>query len=93
MKNGTITRRCRCTAPETGKDLGASRPKLQSSRWHGTYGVFQEPNKVRALLAIPEENDAWRRTQISDLLENSVKDRSPLPDQTRSAAGSRPDSH
>ncbi|WP_416484293.1 tyrosine-type recombinase/integrase [Streptomyces sp. CL12] len=105
MKNGTVTRRCRCTDPETGKDLGASCPKLQSRR-HGTYGVFQELDpaqdgrrrrfrrggfetstkakeeldKVRALMAIPEEDDAWGRTQISDLLENCVKDKSPVPD-------------
>ncbi|WP_019062505.1 tyrosine-type recombinase/integrase [Streptomyces prunicolor] len=105
MKNGTITRRCRCTVPETGKDLGASCPKLQSRR-HGTYGVFQELDpaqdgrrrrfrrggfetsakakeeldKVRALMAIPEEDDAWGKTQISDLLEACVQDKSPLPD-------------
>ncbi|MEC3996067.1 tyrosine-type recombinase/integrase [Actinacidiphila sp. DG2A-62] len=105
MKNGTITRRCRCTDPETGKDLGASCPKLRSRR-HGTYGVFQELDpaqdgrrrrfrrggfdtsakakeeldKVRALMAIPEEDDAWGKTQISDLLESCVKDKSPVPD-------------
>ena len=105
MKNGTITRRCRCTDPETGKDLGASCPKLQSRR-HGTFGVFQELDpaqdgrrrrfrrggfetstkaqeelgKVRALMAIPEEDDAWGRTQISDLLEDCVKEKTPLPD-------------
>ncbi len=99
MKKGTITRRCRCTDPETGKDLGASCPKLQSRR-HGTFGVFQELDpaqdgrrrrfrrggfetstkaqeelgKVRALMAIPEEDDAWGRTQISDLLEDCVKE-------------------
>ncbi|GAV38308.1 site-specific integrase [Streptomyces acidiscabies] len=105
MKNGTITRRCRCTDPETGKELGASCPKLQSRR-HGIYGVFQELDsaqdgrrrrfrrsgfetstkakeeldKVRALMAIPEEDDAWGKTQISDMLEACVKDKSPLPD-------------
>ncbi|MGW2057504.1 tyrosine-type recombinase/integrase [Streptomyces sp. NPDC001840] len=105
MKNGTITRRCRCTDPTTGKDLGASCPKFKSRR-HGTWGVFQELDlaqdgrrrrfrrggfesstkaqeeldKVRALMAIPEEDDAWGKTQISDVLENCVKDKAPVPD-------------
>ncbi|OCC11477.1 site-specific integrase [Streptomyces sp. PTY087I2] len=105
MKKGTITRRCRCTDPTTGKELGASCPKRQSRR-HGTYGVFQELDpaqngdrrrfrrggfesstdaqeeldKVRALMAIPERDDAWGRTQISDMLEDCVKEKTPLPD-------------
>ncbi|MGV9318269.1 tyrosine-type recombinase/integrase [Streptomyces sp. NPDC003660] len=105
MKNGTITRRCRCTDPKTGKDLGASCPKLRSRR-HGTYGVFQELDpaqdgtrrrfrrggfesstdaqeeldKVRALMGIPEKDDAWGKTQISDLLETCAKEKAPLPD-------------
>lgn len=105
MKNGTINRRCRCTDAKTGKELGASCPKLQSRR-HGTYGVFQELDpaqdgrrrrfrrggfetstkakeeldKVRALMAIPETDDAWGKRQISDLLENCVKDKDPVPD-------------
>lgn len=31
-------------------------------------------------MAIPEEDDAWGKTQISDLLEACVKDKSPLSD-------------
>ncbi|WP_434593703.1 tyrosine-type recombinase/integrase [Streptomyces sp. A5-4] len=40
----------------------------------------EELDKVRALMAIPEEDDAWGKTQISDLLENCVKDKDPVPD-------------
>ncbi|MDX3121568.1 site-specific integrase [Streptomyces scabiei] len=105
MKNGTITRRCRCSDPATGKDYGASCPKLKSRR-HGVWSVFQELDpaqdgrrrrfrrggfessakaqeeldKVRALMAIPEEDDAWGRTQISDLIESCLKEKEPLPD-------------
>jgi hypothetical protein len=105
VKNGTTTRRCRCTDPETDRDLGASCPKLTSRR-HGVWTVFQELDpaqdgrrrrfrrggfqsspkaqeeldKVRALMAIPEEDDAWGRTQISDLIENCLKQKEPLPD-------------
>ncbi len=105
MKKGTITRRCRCTDPETRRELGASCPKLKSRR-HGVWTVFQELenaqdgsrrrfrrggfetsdkaqeelDKVRALMAIPEKDDAWGKTQISDLLENCLKEKEPLPD-------------
>lgn len=105
MKNGTTTRRCRCTDPETGKDLGASCPKLTSRR-HGVWTVFQELDpaqdgrrrrfrrggfdsstkaqeeldKVRALMAIPEEDDPWGKTQISDLIESCLKEKEALPD-------------
>jgi len=40
----------------------------------------EELDKVRALMAIPEEDDPWGKTQISDLLENCVKDKDPVPD-------------
>ncbi|MDX2544110.1 tyrosine-type recombinase/integrase [Streptomyces sp. WI04-05B] len=40
----------------------------------------EELDKVRALMGIPEEDDAWGKTQISDLLENCVKDKDPVPD-------------
>lgn len=40
----------------------------------------EELDKVRALMAIPEEDDAWGKTQISDLLENCVRDKDPVPD-------------
>ncbi|MFE9237991.1 tyrosine-type recombinase/integrase [Streptomyces sp. NPDC007007] len=40
----------------------------------------EELDKVRSLLSIPEEDDAWGKTQISDLLENCVKDKDPVPD-------------
>ncbi|MEO3750823.1 tyrosine-type recombinase/integrase [Streptomyces sp. B6B3] len=111
MKNGSISRRCRCTDPATGKDYGAACPKLKSSRRHGTWTVFQELepgqdgrrrrfrrggfdtaaraqeelDKVRALLALPEEDDAWGRTQISDLIENCLNTKARLPgyDETR----------
>lgn len=105
MKTGTVTRRCRCVDPATGKDLGASCPKLKSRR-HGVWSVFQELDpaqdgrrrrfrrggfdtsakaqeeleKIRALMAIPEEDDTWGRTQISDLIENCLKEKEPLPD-------------
>ncbi|MFD7131873.1 tyrosine-type recombinase/integrase [Streptomyces sp. NPDC059894] len=106
MKSGNLIRRCRCTDPKTGKEYGASCPKLKSSRRHGTWTASQELDpaqdgrrrrfrrggfetsakaqeeldKVRALMAIPEEDDAWGKTQISDLLENCVKDKDPVPD-------------
>lgn len=106
MKNGNLIRRCRCVDPKTGKEYGASCPKLKSSRRHGTWtasqelepaqdgrrrrfrrGGFDSPSKaqeeldkVRALMAIPEEDDAWGKTQISDLLENCVRDKDPIPD-------------
>ncbi|MCY0926947.1 tyrosine-type recombinase/integrase [Streptomyces sp. H27-H1] len=106
MKNGTVSRRCRCTDPSTSKDYGASCPKLKSSRRHGVWSVFQELepdqegrrrrfrrggfetstkaqeelDKVRALLAIPDEDDAWGKLQISDLVESCLKEKEPLPD-------------
>jgi integrase len=40
----------------------------------------EELDKVRALMAIPEEDDAWGKIQISDLLENCVRDKDPVPD-------------
>lgn len=110
MKNGSLTRRCRCTDPKTKKEYGASCPKIKSSRRHGTWTAVQElePNqngdrrrfrrggfetpakaqeeldKVRALMAIPEDDDAWGKTQISDLIESCLKDKDkdkdPVPD-------------
>ncbi|WP_053650516.1 site-specific integrase [Streptomyces sp. XY431] len=106
MKNGTISRRCRCTNPGTGKEYGASCPKLKSNRRHGVWTVFQELepdqegrrrrfrrggfetstkaqeelDKVRALLSIPDEDDAWAQLQMSDLLESCLKEKAPLPD-------------
>jgi integrase len=105
VKNGTISRRCRCINRETGKEYGASCPKLKSRR-HGVWTVFQELepdqdgnrrrfrrggfdsstkaqeelDKIRALMSIPEEDDAWGKIQISDLLENCLKEQEPLPD-------------
>ena len=45
----------------------------------------EELDKVRALLALPEEDDALGKTQISDLLEDCLKNKAALPDydQTR----------
>jgi integrase len=106
VKSGNLIRRCRCTDPATGKDYGATCPKLKSTRRHGTWTASQELDpaqdgrrrrfrrggfetsakaqeeldKVRALMALPEEDDAWGKTQISDLLENCVKDKDPVPD-------------
>jgi hypothetical protein len=37
-------------------------------------------DKVRALMPIPEEDDAWGKTTISDLMESCLKDKDPLPD-------------
>ncbi|QKW20281.1 site-specific integrase [Kitasatospora sp. NA04385] len=41
MKNGTVSRRCACRNPDTGKPYGAQCPKAPSSR-HGIWYVTQE---------------------------------------------------
>lgn len=105
MKNGSVSRRCRCTDPATGKEYGSTCPKRKNSR-HGTWTAFQELepaqdgrrrrfrrggfttsaeaqqelDKVRALMAIPDEDDAWGKTTISDLIEACLKEKEPLPD-------------
>ena len=42
-------------------------------------GVWPRPEHDR-IRPFPEEDDAWGKTQISDLLENCVKDKDPVPD-------------
>jgi integrase len=102
--SGSISRRCSCRNPETGKASGAACPKL-SERNHGSWVVRQELppredqsrrqfrryglrsataaqaelDKVRALLAIPDDDDAEARRLIGDLLESCATDRAPLP--------------
>ncbi|MEU4200832.1 tyrosine-type recombinase/integrase [Streptomyces sp. NPDC026294] len=113
---GTVTRRCSCRNPETGKNYGNSCPKLKNRR-HGTWLVRHEltnrPNgtrrefrrsgfesstdakeemsKVRALLAIPDQDDPAGHVAISDMLEDCAKKKEPLPDyeetRRRLAAG------
>lgn len=103
--NGTITRRCSCRDPQTGKNYGKACPKFSNKR-HGTWVVVQELlprqdgsrrrfrryglesstkateelNKVRALLALPDEDDPTGQMAISDLLEACAKNKEPLPD-------------
>ncbi|MEU6017783.1 tyrosine-type recombinase/integrase [Streptomyces sp. NPDC047515] len=113
---GTVTRRCSCRNPETGKNYGRSCPKLANRR-HGTWAIrhelpnrpdgtrrefrrsgfessaeaTKELNKVRALLAIPDEDDPSGQLAISDMLEACTKSKEPLPDydetRRRLAAG------
>jgi len=101
---GSVSRRCACRDPLTGKQLGQSCPKL-SQRRHGIWGVRQELpsraddtrrtfrrsgypsateaqgdlDKVRALLAIPDVDDASGRQRLGDLLERVASTREPLP--------------
>lgn len=49
--SGTITRRCSCRNPETGKNYGKACPKFTSKR-HGTYAVRHE---------LPARQDGTRR--------------------------------
>ncbi|MEV3853104.1 tyrosine-type recombinase/integrase [Streptomyces sp. NPDC050095] len=102
---GTVTRRCSCRDPKTGKNYGNSCPKLTNRR-HGKWSIRHEVSnradgtrrefrrsgfpssteatnelkKVRALLAIPEEDDPAGHLAISDLLEHCAKNKEPLPD-------------
>ncbi|MEE1786989.1 tyrosine-type recombinase/integrase [Streptomyces sp. SP17BM10] len=52
MKNGTVSRRCACRNPETGKPYGAKCPKASSSR-HGVWYVTQE--------LVPRQDNSRRR--------------------------------
>lgn len=113
---GTVTRRCSCRNPDTGKNYGKSCPKLKNRR-HGTWSIRheltnrrdgtrrefrrsgfetsadanKEISKVRALLAIPDEDDPAGHMAISDMLEDCAKKKEPLPDyeetRRRLAAG------
>lgn len=113
---GTVTRRCSCRNPETGKNYGKTCPKLKNRR-HGTWSIRheltnrpdgtrrefrrsgfensndakEEINKVRALLAIPDEDDPAGHVAISDMLEDCAQKKESLPDyeetRRRLAAG------
>jgi hypothetical protein len=93
--SGSVSRRCACRDPQTGKQLGQRCPKL-STRRHGTWTIRQELppgrtgdrrtfrrrgydtradgqadlDKVRALLAIADRDDAEARIRLGDLLEH-----------------------
>ncbi|MFF4605921.1 tyrosine-type recombinase/integrase [Streptomyces sp. NPDC001339] len=102
---GTVTRRCSCRNPATGKNYGKACPKLANRR-HGNWSIrhelvnrsdgtrrefrrsgfesstdaTKELGKVRALLAIPDEDDQAGHLAISDMLEDCSKKKEPLPD-------------
>ncbi|MFG2862324.1 hypothetical protein [Streptomyces sioyaensis] len=95
---GTVTRRCSCRNPATGKNYGKACPKLANRR-HGNWSIrhelvnrpdgtrrefrrsgfesstdaTKELGQVRALLAIPDEDDQAGHLAISDMLEDCAK--------------------
>ncbi|GAB3494011.1 site-specific integrase [Amycolatopsis cihanbeyliensis] len=105
MKAGSVTRRCGCRDPKTGKQYGKACPQARK-KGHGTWTIRQELaptadddrrlfrrtgyasaddaqkalDQVRALLAIPESDDAEGREHISALLVRVVANKEPIPD-------------
>ncbi|AXG79372.1 site-specific integrase [Streptomyces paludis] len=68
-----------------------TRREFRRSGFESSAEASKELNKVRALLAIPEEDDPAGHLAISDMLETCTKNKEPLPDydetRRRLAAG------